>query len=432
MDTPNASGNASGPASAALEPGIPPTAPQSLGGSAVSGSRGLLLLLVCITGLGPLAMSSFVPALPALQEDFDVSRSVAQLTLSLSLLFMAMGSLIYGVLADRLGRRPVILFGVALCVLGSLVCMTAGSIWMVIVGRAIQASGSTVGFTLSRVVVSDVYGEKQASSLLGYISAAMMLAPVMGPFLGGYLIEYLSWRYIFGAIALISSLLLAGLYFMLPETRPAELKSDRQLVPWARFAMLLSRRPYRRMVIYGAALQGSTMAFLAGAPYLITQYYGLPASAYGHYFFVVPLGFLAGSLFAGRFGSLFSPRGLIFWGAAGSLLACSTSLMLTSLTNIGPWGVFGPIAVLATAQALTYPALQIRLLSASAPHMGSGSGCFGAVQLLASGLLAQLVGQTLSLGVIGVVGLMLLCCLVAMAIVLTRRPEPAQSAAPPA
>lgn len=387
-----------------------------------AGSGGLLLLLICITGLGPLAMSSFVPAIPAIQADFGVSSFVSQLTLSVSLVFMALGSLIYGTLADRLGRRPVILVGVGLAIVGSLLCILAPNIWIVIVGRAIQASGSTVGFALSRVVVRDVYGDERSTSLLGYISAAMMLAPVLGPFVGGYLIEFASWRYIFGCIATLSAVLLVGLVAYLPESRPAGVTGDRKLIAWARFGQLLARRPYWRMVVYGAALQGTFMAFLAGAPYIITQVYGLPPSAYGFYFFGLPLGFFVGSLVAARFGNRFSQRGLIYWGAAGSVIACAVALLLPMTTNIGPWGVFAPLAFMTAAQACAYPALQVRLLVASAPHTGAGSGCFSALQLLTGGVITQLVGVTLYFGAAGVTGLMLLCSLVAMVIVLTRRP----------
>lgn len=386
------------------------------------GTGGLLLLLICITGLGPLAMSSFVPAIPAIQEDFATSRFISQLTLSVSMVFMAAGSLVYGTLADRLGRRPVILAGVGLAIFGSLICLVANNVWLVILGRAIQASGSTVGFALSRVVVRDVYGEERSSSLLGYISAAMMIAPVLGPFIGGYLIEYASWRHIFGSIAALAAILLLGLFAFLPESRPQGVTGDQKLIAWSRFGQLLARRPYWRMVVYGAALQGTFMAFLAGAPYLITQIYGLPPSAYGFYFFGLPLGFLVGSLFAARFGHHFSQRGLMYWGAAGSVIACSIAVLAPIATSVGPWGVFAPLAVMMAAQACAYPALQVRLLTASTPHLGAGSGCFSALQLLSGGLITQIVGLTLYLGIIGVTGLMLLCSLVAMAIVLTRRP----------
>ncbi|MEM9531060.1 MAG: multidrug effflux MFS transporter [Pseudomonadota bacterium] len=403
-----------------------PTAAAEL--SETPPSLALLAVLICITGLGPLAMSSFIPAIPAIQADFDVSTTVSQLTLSVSMLFMAVGSLIYGALSDRIGRRPVLLGGVTLGIIGSVICALGPNIWLVILGRALQAAGCTVGFVLSRVVVQDVYGEWRASSLLGYISAAMMIAPVLGPFLGGYLIEYLHWRYIFVVIAVIAALVWIGIYRVLPETRPAGVTGDPQLVPWRRFGKLLQRRPYRRMVIYGSALQCAFMGFLSGAPYLLTRYYNLPASSYGWYFVGVPLGFFFGSLIAGRLGQVADPRTLVYWGAVGSMVSCAAALLLTAGIPIGPWGLFAPAAFMSLAQASAYPGLQIRLLRASAPHAGSGSGCFSAIQLLASGLVAQLVGLTLAWGPIGVTGAMTLCASVALLIVLTRsKTQPAEA-----
>ena len=110
---------------------------------------------------------------------------------------MAIFSLIYGSMADRHGRRAVLLVGVGAAVVGSLASAIAPSIEWAILGRALQAAGSTSGLILTRVIVHDIYGDKRTASVLGYIIAAMTLAPLVGPVIGGVLIEEYSWRYIF-------------------------------------------------------------------------------------------------------------------------------------------------------------------------------------------------------------------------------------------
>jgi len=212
----------------------------------LSNSRLFPVLLVLITALGPLAMSSFVPAIPAIQQSFGVSAAIAQLTLSISMVAMALSSLAYGGAADRLGRRPVVLAGIALAAVGSALCAWAPTIAWVIAGRILQAAGATAGFVLARVLVRDVYGDDRAAAVLGYITAAMALAPLIGPLAGGYLIDFAGWRSVFVAVGVTAVSLLILSALKLPETRPRVAAGTAAPPRAAGWAALFGRPAYLR------------------------------------------------------------------------------------------------------------------------------------------------------------------------------------------
>ena len=389
----------------------------------VHASRTLLAVLVLSVSLGSLAMSSLVPAIPTIQLYFDVSSAVAQLTLSISMWSMAVCSLIYGALADRFGRRTMLLSGVGLAIVGSLICALAPSIDWVIVGRTLQAAGATAGFVLARVIVRDVYGDDRAASVIGYITAAVTLAPMIGPILGGYLIETAGWRSVFVAMVGIATFLWLLTVTQLPETRPAGCVAAGPLFDLRVFATLLKISQYRGYVLFGVMTHSTIIAFLAGAPYVVTHYFGSPATAYGLYFIVVPAGYVVGSFIAGRYGETIGHRRLLYMGSAGSLITGLVSLWLSSAPGFTPWGLFLPMAVVAACQGMAMPAAQVAIMVAAGERSAAASGLFGFLQLVFSGLVAQLVGTIIGWGPVVVTGaITLAAALACVPLLLTKWP----------
>ncbi len=363
------------------------------------GSATLILMLVLATALGPLAMSSFIPAIPVIQSEFSVSTAVAQLTLTVSLITMALSSLLYGTLADRYGRKPVLLAGIVLTVIGSAICAAAPSVWIVIAGRGIQAAGATAGLVLARVIVRDVYGDERASSLIGYITAAMALAPLIGPVIGGQLIDAFGWRSVFIAVGLIALWLTGLLALRLPETAPFDPSARRgALLPLADYGALLLRGAYVRYALFGSMMFGIFMSFISGAPYVAMDHFGLSASAYGWHFMIVPTGYLIGSLIAGRFAGGWDRERLVVITSVMSVLLCALALGLALGSGFSPWRFFIPMAILSTVIGAVLPSAQVGLLVSAGPLSGTASGLFGFLHLLAGAALAQLVGMLLPMG----------------------------------
>lgn len=377
----------------------------------------ILLVLILATALGPLAMSAFLPAIPAIQDEFQTSASVAQLTMSLSMVSMAVFSLIYGSMADRHGRRPVLLVGVSVAFVGSLACAIAPTIEWAIVGRALQAAGATSGLILTRVIVHDIYGDQRTASVLGYIIAAMTLAPLVGPILGGVLIEQYSWRFIFYGIALMALLLWITILVSLPETRKVAPRAREPLIPLADYRALLVRAEVRNYLFYFALSQSTFMAFLGGVPFLIAIYYDLPATMYALFVAPVALGYAVGGLFAGRFADRIPHLVLVSacsWASVGAILA-GVLLFMVGLDSI--WTVCLPASLVSIAIGFASPAAQTEILKAAGRHSGSASGFSSFFQLVASAAVAQFVGWSVVYGPYGVLIPMLVCSLAAALLV---------------
>src|SRR5215468_12246592 len=175
-------------------------------------------LLTALVALGPISTDLYLPSLPSLARYFAVGVDDIQLTLSVFLVGLATAQLVYGPLSDRFGRRPVLLVGLAIYVVASIVCMLSPSVPVLVVARFVQAVGACVGPVLGRAIVRDVHGREGAARVLAYMSAAMALAPAIGPILGGFLEEWFGWRANFLALVCYGILGAAITWQILPET----------------------------------------------------------------------------------------------------------------------------------------------------------------------------------------------------------------------
>ena len=181
-------------------------------------SKRLIVLLAAISALGPSATQILLPAVPVIRQDFAVSDDIAQLTLSLSMAAIAFGTLTYGPLADKFGRRPIILLGLFICFAGSLLCALAGTIELLVVGRFVQAFGAAVGLVLARAIIRDVYGPAESARVIATLVMVMVVIPMISPAVGGELLVRYGWESIGTAFAIFSLAVLFMTGFSLPET----------------------------------------------------------------------------------------------------------------------------------------------------------------------------------------------------------------------
>lgn len=357
-------------------------------------SRRFLLLITGLVALGPLSTDLYLPALPGLPAFFHTSVAQVQLTLSIFLLGFAVSQLVYGPLSDRFGRRPVILGGVALYALASLACAFAHSIEALIMGRFVQALGACCGPVLGRAMVRDIHEREQATQMLGYIGAAMAVAPAIAPLLGGYLTLWLGWQANFVLLAIFGVLWWFAVWFGLSETNQ---RCDPQALQWRRllrnYGQLLSTRCFVSYTMCSSMVYAGLFAFISGSSFVFIDYFGVKPEHFGALFGCIVIGFLSGTLMVGHLS--------VRWGSArllpiGVRLVALSGLVELGLAQLGfnqISAVLVPMVVYMAGMGVVMPSAMAAAITPF-PHMaGAASALMGFIQMSIAASVGYWVGH---------------------------------------
>ncbi len=352
-----------------------------------------LATLVFIAGLSVVAMNIFIPVMPMLGQDLGVSDATAQYVLTLFLATTAISQLFLGPLADRFGRRPVLLVCIAIFVLSSLICVFATSIEMLLIGRVIQAATAAT-MTLSRAIVRDLYSRERAASMIGYVTMAMAVMPMIAPTIGGWVGEIYGWRAPFAILVVGGIALFILIWFDLGETHtPREESWGDQLRD---YLSLLREPEIWGYFLCATAASGAYFAFLGGAPFVGQNIVGMTPSALGLYFALVAIGYIAGNFIAGRYSSRIGIEPMMLYGG---LVACvGVSLALCLMTSFPPHAfyLFGPMLFVGLGNGMVLPNAGAGAVSVRPDLAGSASGLAGFVQLGGGAALAVLSGNLIT------------------------------------
>jgi DHA1 family bicyclomycin/chloramphenicol resistance-like MFS transporter len=360
-----------------------------------------LWLLVAVTGLGPFAMQVMIPALPVIGPDLGVSSASAQLVLTLYLAGVAVGQLIYGPLADRFGRRPLMIGGMVLFLAGSLAAALAPSLGWLLLARVAQSFGGCAGMVLSRAIIRDCFPREEAASRMGYLIMGMSVMPMMAPLAGALLEEAFGWRAaLFATAAMIAPLVFVVLR-QLPETLPAAQPLPGMWGIAGAYLSLLRLREFRTQAAVSFCSSGVFFAFMAGAPFAVVQGMGESPRTYAIWFIVISFAFLAGSFAAGRFTVRLGMRRMLRLGlwatAVGAVLQAALVLAFPPSLLL----FFLPMGLTAFGNGAAQPSAVAGAVSVKPQLAGTASGLIGAAQMGFGAVVTVLVGITEQGGGIG-------------------------------
>jgi DHA1 family bicyclomycin/chloramphenicol resistance-like MFS transporter len=358
--------------------------------------RPTLPILIAISAVNPLSLNILQPAIPGLAIGFMTSYGTAQLTLTAYLAAFAVAQLVHGPLSDRYGRRPVVLGGFVLFLVGTLACSLATSIEALIASRVIQAAGGCAGFILARAIVRDLHNREKSASQLGYITTVMVIAPMVSPALGSLVDAQFGWRGIFATLLLIGVAVLAVSYVFLHETRPARTGAGPAL--FSAFGILMRNRLFLAHTATLSFTTATFFSFLGGAPYVVVNILDEAPSTYGIYFIVSSLGYMVGNFIAGRTAERVGARALTRYGTA---LAVAAAAGMAVTQWLAPWSVaalFISMVPVTIAQGLTLPSVTASTVSVRPDLAGAAAGLSGSLQLglsaFGSWLVAWLLADT--------------------------------------
>lgn len=340
----------------------------------------LTLLLVALSAFGPMSMDIYLPALPEMTRIFATDVSGAQLTLSSFTATFAVAQLFYGPLSDRFGRRPLLLAGLGIYLLGTLLCVVTRSLDTMIAARILQAVGACAGSVLARAVVRDLYSRERAAHMMSFLAASMAIAPVIAPVIGGWLVQF-SWRWDFGVMLLFGAATLAGSWVLMGETNrhldPRALSARRMVEA---FAMLLRDPVYVCNSLAVTFVFISLYSYISLSSFVVIDVLGVPVDQFGFFFGGPVLAFMAGSMIATRLAHRAPIERTIRIGVAIGVLGAVAILVCALLRIQTLTTVVVPVAVMAFAQGLVLPNSIAMALQGHPTIAGSASALLGFVQ----------------------------------------------------
>lgn len=354
-------------------------------------SRGaaVFVALVLVAFLGPLSIHLFIPVLPFIRQAFGVGAGEAQLAFSLALLSMALATPVYGTLSDKYGRRPVLVGGIVLFTLGAVVASFAPTISILIAGRVAQGAGAACGLVLARAIARDIYGPDRLGQMIAYLTAALVLGPMVGPALGGLLTDFVGWQAnlmvpaVFGVIVILAALTIIG------ETKPAGLLPPANLLRG--YGRLFSNPMFLCFALNPAIASGGFFTLNAAAVYLMVETMGRPATEFGLYFTLGPIGYMTGNFLAGRLSRRFSSHHQILFGSIVSLLGSLSLPGLIGLWGLVPLSLFIPSLIISVGQGFSNPHAQGEAIAVDETLTGTASGIVVFLYLAAVAGMTQLV-----------------------------------------
>ncbi len=351
-----------------------------------------LVVLIAASGLGPLALNVLLPSLPGIQHAFDRGYDTVQLALSLYLVGFAVAQLLYGPASDRFGRRPALLVGLLLFLGGSVVGALAPSIEVLIAGRIVQAVGGCAGIVMGRAIIRDHYGPEHAASMLGYVTMAMVVAPMLGPVIGGYLDVWFGWRAGFVFVTAFGLLVLAGAAYRLGETHRPPDHGVSAGVYAASLLQLLRMPAFCGYAFFVGFTSSIFFAFLSGSPYVMVELLRRPANEFGLYFIAVSIFYMAGNLAAGRYSVRVGSDRMIGVGTTIAIIGTVALAVAAAAGEVTALTMFGAMSVIAVANGMSMPNAIAAGVGLDPRRIGAASGLIGFLQMAAGAVTSFVVG----------------------------------------
>jgi len=300
--------------------------------------------------------------------------------------------LFYGPLSDRHGRRPVLLVGLGLFLIGTLGCALADDFATLVTGRFVQAGGAACGLVLARAIVRDVYGDDRLVKMMAYLTMAYVMGPMIAPVVGGTLADLFDWRAIFhmGLAIGVSVFILTAV--ATHETAPnIGVRSGGRFV--VRDYVRLVRMPrFMGYVLHCGFISASFFATISAASFLMSEVLHRPAAEYGLWFMTLPAGYLLGNFAASRFSGRLSINATVVIGAFIALVPAIGFLIWVAVAPMSPLMLFLPCAIAGLGQGLSMPNAQSGAISVDPDLTGTASGVVMFTHLFLGAVGTQIMG----------------------------------------
>ncbi len=353
----------------------------------------LAVILGALTGMGPLAIDMYLPALPTIARDLQTSTASVQISLAVYFIGIACGQAFYGPLSDSWGRKRALYFGLVLFSIAAIGCALASDVGTLIALRFLQALGGCAPLVVPRAVVRDYFDQRGSARMLSVLMLVVGLAPMLAPLIGGQLLVNFGWPSIFWVLAAYGVFWLGIVALFLPESlSDSRRRRQRAGDVFATYVSLLRDRTYTGYVVTGALIFAGLLAYISGSPFVFIELFDVAPEQYGVYFGANAIGIVAASQVNRWLASRYDAHDIIRYVLPVSVTA-GFLLLFDAYTGFGGFaGILLPLFFYSASHGFIMPNTTALAMAPHGSVAGSASALLGTVQFVLGASAGALVG----------------------------------------
>ena len=349
----------------------------------------LALLLACLGMLGPFSIDTYLPAFAGISQSIGATPGQMQQTLSAYLFGFAVMNLFHGALSDSFGRRPVVLWGIALFTLASAGCALSNNIGTLVFWRAVQGMSAGAGVVISRAVIRDMFHPADAQRVMSQVTIYFGVAPAVAPMVGGFLFVHVGWHSVFWFLTIVGVLLWAANYRLLPETLYDGHRQQFNIGNLLRGYWELGRNPRFMLLALASGIPFNGMfLYVLSAPVFLGDILGLSPGQFFWFFCMTIGGIMGGAWLSGRLAGNIRPKHQIRRGFVIMVAVSVVNVALNLLFTPNAWWAMWPIAIYAFGWALMVPVVTLMVLDLVPERRGMASSIQAFIGSMANGFVA--------------------------------------------
>ncbi len=342
----------------------------------------LILILGLLTAIGPFSIDMYLPAFPQIAESLHTDVSQVMLSLSSFFVGISVGQMIYGPLLERYGRKKPLYIGLGLYLLASVGCALSKTVDALILFRFLQALGGCAGMVAARAIVRDLFEAKEMARMFSTLMLVVAVSPIIAPTLGGYATTAWGWQSVFIILIFVNLIILAGIYFLLPESKKPDLSFSLKPGAITKNFMSIFRHPqFYTYALTGAVAYGGLSAYVSGSPQVFMEMFRVNEKQYGWIFAFIAIGIISASQVNNLILKKHSSEQII---KIASFCQSLIGITLAGIAFLGWSELYTTIFLIflfLCCQGFIFPNASALSLAPFAHNAGSASALLGAIQM---------------------------------------------------